>query len=273
MSGAPIPTYHPLNPRRWALVAVATLVGGSCNFVEAPFGWGRSALVSEQKTGRCLPLLVASPVDKADIEYKGFASVERGVNVSLCVAIALEWNVSGANFGVIFIPRRGIMEQCMPNRGSLSSREEAQTITCFVSGQWRIGNKGFIRQRNMFDRVNFEIPIPTQGRFSSGIDESQQDRHGLCDGERAVIRSVYTHPSPVSFNGGIVRINYAPINKNQTDESDNSASSSYEIKPFRYPDLPFPEFPLVGAVLLFFGLRASNRGLEHGPFALLMGGW
>jgi hypothetical protein len=84
---------------------------------------------------------------------------------------------------------------------------------------------------------------------------------------------VWSEPRPVSLFSGVIRTNDAQIEEDQTPERDSGGTQRYPIKPRGYPDLPFPETPLVGAVLLVASYFASARGIRRGPFWLLMGGW
>jgi hypothetical protein len=223
--------------RRLALAAVAaaSLVGGVAarNFVEHPAGSGRSVAVTEQKTSRRLSPLVTGPVNKTGVEYKGFAPGNRGVNVSLHAAIADVWNFDRAKPWVVGIPRVGGMEQRMPNRRSLSGREETNSIACIVSRQCRVGDESAIIFWNVFDRVNFEIPVPSEGRFSSSIDEGQLYIHWFCGDKDAMVGSVYPYPSSVRLDSGFTRVTDALPEQNALPPSkeggseDNKDSSSF----------------------------------------------
>jgi hypothetical protein len=217
--------------------------------------------------------LIAGPVNKTGIKYKGFVSCERKIDVTLLADLAGVWNFGWSKLWIIRVSRVGGVEQCGPNRGALSAWKNMNPVARFISERSQVGDEITVSFWNVVDRVNFDTPISSEGRFPASIDEGQLYMHWFCDVEGSMIRSVYTHPSPVRLSSGVISANYTPIDEPQTDKSDNGPASSYPIKPIGYPDLPFPESSFVGAVLLFFGLSVSSRWLAHGPFYLMMGGW
>jgi hypothetical protein len=87
------------------------------------------------------------------------------------------------------------------------------------------------------------------------------------------LRGKRVNPGPLILFQRILGFDKAQIDKKDAEKTSNSRTERYPVKPFGYPDLPFPEAPLGGAVLIVGGLWASGRGLNCGPFWLLMGGW
>ena len=80
-------------------------------------------------------------------------------------------------------------------------------------------------------------------------------------------------PRAIGFYGRLIGMNNAEVHKTETDQAYDSRASRNPIKPFGYPNLPFPEAPLGGAVAIFLGVWLSNWGIEHGPLSLWIGGW
>jgi hypothetical protein len=80
-------------------------------------------------------------------------------------------------------------------------------------------------------------------------------------------------PRPISPSGGIFGITNASNESEEAYHSNNSGKERYTVKPFGYPNLPFPEALLFGSMLVFFGIRLSNKGIIDGPFGYLIGGW
>ena len=121
--------------------------------------------------GGCLSPLIARPVNNTGVEYKGFAPCKRSVDVTLHSAITDVWNFGRAKSGSLVSPGTGVwntvgqIEVPSPYGGRLipshaSFRDNAQVRNEIAIGFW-----------DVFDRLNFETPIPPEGGFPSGIDE------------------------------------------------------------------------------------------------------
>ena len=81
------------------------------------------------------------------------------------------------------------------------------------------------------------------------------------------------YPRSVGAHCRVISSDDTKIEGYQPEQSDDRAPQSYAVKPLGYPDLPLPETPFVGAMLLIFGWWGNNRGIERGPLWLLMVGW
>lgn len=161
-----------------------------------------------------------------------------------------------------------------------------------LSRSWRIGNRTFWNRNQIITRpvgLKFEqapiktgrswlfatlgFPICAEGWSFADIRET--------DFKYYLIRNVFSdwdsrirsNPSSVRLNSGIISRLQRQINKYEADNAYDSGSGRNPIKPFGYPDLPFPETPLGALLLIFIGVGLTNRGIEHGPFIALMGGW
>ena len=66
-------------------------------------------------------------------------------------------------------------------------------------------------------------------------------------------------PSSISPNRGIFRVSYAPIESAKSPKSNDPSKESYPVKSFGYPNLPFPEVPLGGAVALLGGMKSQQK--------------
>lgn len=77
----------------------------------------------------------------------------------------------------------------------------------------------------------------------------------------------------LSGSSGLTRIDQGKIENDETTKSSDARDGGYPIQGSRDPYLPFPCAPLYGAPLLFIGGWLNARGIERGPFILLMAGW
>jgi len=78
-------------------------------------------------------------------------------------------------------------------------------------------------------------------------------------------------PSSICPNGSILSVTYTFIKSDKSSSGDNPGKKSYSVNPFGYPNLPFPEIPLVSIMLVLYGMKL-NSGLEWGTFWLMTGG-
>lgn len=212
--------------RRWALVMAATtlLVGGiaASNLVESPSGSGHTFLIAEQKPSGCSSPLVARPINKTGVEYKGFAPGDGSVNVSLRAALTDVWNFGGAKMWIVRVPGVWGMEQGGPNRGAFSVWKKMNPIARVISKRCQIGREIAVIFRNVIDRVNFETPIALESGLPSRIDDSHLYIHWFCGDEDAMIRSIYSHPGPVCGNCGPSGVVELPIEYHRGDSSQTS---------------------------------------------------
>jgi hypothetical protein len=126
------------------------------------------------------------------------------------------------------------MEQRGPNRGALSVWEETNPVARLISRQLRVDNEIPISFRNVFDRVNSETPISSESGFPSSIDESQLYIHWFCGAKFAVIRSVYSHPSPVRRDSGQTGVAYTPSDSDNTHKREDGGDTGDAVQPFRH---------------------------------------
>ena len=67
------------------------------------------------------------------------------------------------------------------------------------------------------------------------------------------------YPRSVGAHCRVISSDDTKIEGYQPEQSDDRAPQSYAVKPLGYPDLPLPETPFVGAMLLIFGWWGDPR--------------
>lgn len=234
------------------------LVGGIAtrDHIEQPFGRIGLVAVAQQKPSGCLPPLIAGPINKTRVEYERFLSRKRSIDIALGALVTRGWNQRGTDFRIIRVAWARIVEQRVPDRNALSGRQEPNVITGMILGRVRFGNGVALAPGNVFDRVNFEAPIPLECGFQPRIDESQYDTHWLSNHERPMVGSVYPHPSPVGFNGRVSSIYDAPDKgyKSGGADEDSQTANNVGYKPIVL---------FISAVMVFAGWPMFIYGLRR----------
>lgn len=252
------------------------LVGGIAarNLIESPIIRGRPIPVAQQKPSECFSLLIAGPIDETRVEYKGLLSRKRGVDIALDALIARGWDQSSTNFGIIRVPWTGIVEQRVPDRNALSGRQKPNVIAGMVFRRVRFGNEVPFALWDVFDRVNFEVPISSKGRLLSGVDEGQLHVHWVADREDAVVRAIYSYPSPVGLDGRLSGVtdghdnrHYAPNGgeyQNTSRSSQPKSESGYRLALSKPPLWYFAAVfgascvCFLAGLIFFFGLQPTS---------------
>jgi hypothetical protein len=256
-----------------APVHAGSLLGGitAQALVETPKVWRHSILITEEKPGRCFPLFFAGPVNKTRIENKGFLPPKGGVDITLGAGVTHVWNFRSSDLRIV--GTCGVMEQCRPDTNALSWREQMNVITGTVSSGAQFRDGIALAFWNVADRINLETPVSPKRRLSPCVDDSQLDVNWFAIDKNSVIRAVDSYPGSIGLNGRIIGVLNTKIDDANARQRNNRAQDGDCVKPYGYPDLPTPETPLVGAVLVLGGEWMNARGIVRGPLVAMLIGW
>lgn len=83
----------------------------------------------------------------------------------------------------------------------------------------------------------------------------------------------WRNPRAIGINGRLLSINNAPRNETQSNNSNKSGEESNYIEPAGNRYLTSPEGLLFGLMLMRFGLRLSDQGIQRGELLIIGWGW
>ena len=224
--------------------------------VEEPFRWVNTSSVSQKKAESCFVLCGAALIRKASVDDQSDSFANCSVYRHLFILVGRIWNP--------------IPDTCL--REYRESVVNSGYRKIFADVVWPDGWCLF-RFGQIWNSIYMKVPSCSKSRFPANVNYLWLNMEGGPRDKGAMRQYRNTQPCSIGSSRSILGIDCSLVEKTQAAQRYEIAEKRYPIKPTGYPDLPFPEVPLIGAMTAIVGMHFSNKALENGPVWLVVVGW